>query len=86
MSRKPGRPRRFPNGLKTLMIQLPPEVIEAFQAKGGREWLFTELGFDFGPPAKTYTAEAKRAKDRSRSTWAILQRAMSDRPPSITEQ
>jgi len=82
MSRKPGRPKRFPNGVKWVRYALPPEVIEEFEARGGREWLFTALGFDFGPPAKTNTSTAKKAKDASRQGWSVLQAAMTTRPAS----
>ena len=71
-----GRPRRFPNGTKTVMLCLPPEVIEAFEAKGGREWLFTELGFDFGPKPNTNTAKAKQTKESTGRGWSILQSSM----------
>lgn len=72
-----GRPKRFPNGLKAMSIQLPPEVIEAFQERGGREWLMKELGFDYGPKPKTYTAKAKQDKDTSRKGWAALKSVFS---------
>ena len=70
-----GRPKRFPNGQKTVMLRLPPEVIEAFEAKGGREWLFAELGFDYGPKGNSNTASAKQATENSRKGWSILQSA-----------
>lgn len=70
-----GRPKRFPNGQKTVMLRLPPEVIEAFEANGGREWLFTALGFDFGAPCKTYTHATKKAKDSRQQGWSVLQSA-----------
>ena len=73
------RPRRFPNGQKTVMLRLPPEVIEAFEAKGGREWLMQELGFDFGPPSKTYTSAAKKAKNSSQQGWSVLLGVMTSR-------
>lgn len=75
-----GRPQRFPNGQKTVMLRLPPEVIEAFEAKGGREWLFTALGFDFGAPCKTYTHATKKAKDSRQQGWSVLQAAMTVSP------
>lgn len=77
MSGQRGRPRRFPNGVKWVRYSLPPEVIEEFEARGGREWLFTALGFDFGPPAKTNTSTAKRAKDSRQQGWSVLQGAMN---------
>jgi len=69
------RPKRFPNGVKWVRYSLPPEVIEELEARGGREWLFTALGFDYGPKPKTNTAKAKQARDSSRDGWAALQRA-----------
>ena len=77
-----GRPRRFPNGAKTVRFYLPTEVIQELNARGGREWLFTALGFDFGPPAKTNTSTAKKAKDASQQGWSVLQAAMTTRPAS----
>lgn len=77
-----GRPQRFPNGQKTVMLRLPPEVIEAFEAKGGREWLFTALGFDFGPKPNTNTSAAKKAKDASRQGWSVLQAAIGAGSPA----
>lgn len=48
-----GRPRRFPNGTVMVAMNVPPEVAAEFRARGGREWLFKALGFDFGPKQKT---------------------------------
>lgn len=68
------RPRRFPSGTKTIMLRLPPEVIEAFDAKGGREWLMQELGFDFGPKGRSNTRKAKDASQGLKSAWTELQK------------